>query len=147
MAFAGGPWNNYVMHSIATVVGELRESPGERGLVWGNGGYVTKHAFGVYGTEPPPDGFRFEYPQDEIDALPRRDVAEGDDATGRAGIEAYTVMFDRDGNAEFAIASCLLDDGRRAWATSGHGDVTAALLEGEWVGRRVVLGDGGELHV
>jgi acetyl-CoA C-acetyltransferase len=147
MAFAGGPWNNYVMHSIATVVAELRESPGERGLVWGNGGYVTKHAFGVYGTEPPPEGFRFEYPQDEIDALPHRAVAEGDDATGRAEIEAYTVMFDRDGNAELAIATCLLDDGRRAWATSDHVDVTAALLEGEWVGRRVVLGDGGELRV
>jgi acetyl-CoA C-acetyltransferase len=147
MAFAGGPWNNYVMHSIATIVRELRESPGERGLVWGNGGYVTKHAFGIYSTEPPPDGFRFEYPQDEIDALPRRAVAEGDDATGPAAIESYTVMFDRDGNAELAIATCLLGDGRRAWATSGHGDVTAALTEGEWVGRRVVLGAGGELRV
>ena len=65
----------------------------------------------------------------------------------RPTIEAYTVMFDRDGNAEVAIATCLLDDGRRAWATSGHADVTAALLEGEWVGRRVVLGNGGELRV
>ena len=147
MAFAGGPWNNYVMHSIATVVGELRESPGERGLVWGNGGYVTKHAFGIYGTEPPAGGFRFEYPQDEIDALPRREVVDGNEATGPAEIEAYTVMFDRDGNAELAIATCLLGDGRRAWATSGHVDVTTALLEGEWVGRRVVLGEGGELRV
>ena len=147
MAFAGGPWNNYVMHAIATVVGELRESPGERGLVWGNGGYVTKHSFGVYGTEPPPDGFRYEYPQDEIDALPRREVAEGNAATGPADVEAYTVMFDRDGNAELAIAACLLGDGRRAWATSGHRDVTAAMTDGEWVGRRVVLGENGELRV
>ena len=29
--FAGGPWNNYVMHAIATVVGDLREQPGESG--------------------------------------------------------------------------------------------------------------------
>ena len=50
MTFAGGPWNNYVMHAIATVVTELRERPGEFGLVWGNGGYATKHAFGVYST-------------------------------------------------------------------------------------------------
>src|SRR5262249_6662844 len=47
LAFAGGPWNNYVMHSIATVVSELREQPGAKGLVWANGGYCTKHAFGV----------------------------------------------------------------------------------------------------
>lgn len=147
MAFAGGPWNNYVMHSIATVVSELRTSPGARGLVWANGGYVTKHAFGVYSTEPPRDGFRSASPQAEIDALPRRDVAAGDEALGPADIEAYTVMFDRDGNPELAIAACLLPDGRRAWATSGGADVMAAFLDGEWVGRRVTLGEGGRLHV
>ena len=48
LAFAGGPWNNYVMHSIATVVREFRERPQSKGLVWANGGYCTKHAFGVY---------------------------------------------------------------------------------------------------
>ena len=31
LPFAGGPWNNYVMHAIATVVGDLREQPGEHG--------------------------------------------------------------------------------------------------------------------
>ena len=36
------------MHAIATVVDDLREQPGEHGLVWANGGYATKHAFGVY---------------------------------------------------------------------------------------------------
>ena len=53
LSFAGGPWNNYVMHAIATMVADLRGQPGERGLVWANGGYVTKHSFGVYSTEPP----------------------------------------------------------------------------------------------
>ena len=76
LPFAGGPWNNYVMHAIATVVDDLREQPGENGLVWANGGYATKHAFGVYGTEPPAGGFRHAYPQDEIDALPRRELAD-----------------------------------------------------------------------
>jgi acetyl-CoA C-acetyltransferase len=146
LSFAGGPWNNYVMHAIATVVNELRERQGELGLVWANGGYVTKHAFGVYGTHPPGE-FRHEYAQDEIDALPRRDVAEGEDASGPADIEAYTVMFDRDGAPEQAIASCLRHDGRRAWALSGETDVTTALLDGEWVGRHVTVGSGGELRL
>ena len=70
LSFAGGPWNNYVMHAIATVVGELVDS-GALGLVWANGGYVTKHSFGVYGTQPPPSGFRHAEPQAEIDAGPR----------------------------------------------------------------------------
>ena len=31
LPFAGGPWNNYVMHAIATVVDDLRERPGRAG--------------------------------------------------------------------------------------------------------------------
>ena len=58
LSFAGGPWNNYVMHAIATMVGDLRAAPGELGLVWANGGYATKHSFGIYSTGPPSSGFR-----------------------------------------------------------------------------------------
>ena len=63
------------MHAIATMVADLRQQPGELGLVWANGGYVTKHSFGVYSTNPPDHGFRHADPQDEIDALPRRVLA------------------------------------------------------------------------
>ncbi|MET0578368.1 MAG: acetyl-CoA acetyltransferase [Ilumatobacteraceae bacterium] len=147
LAFAGGPWNNYVMHAIATVVGDLRDRPGEHGLVWANGGYATKHAFGVYGTEPPAAGYRHADPQAAIDALPWRDLAVADDALGPVTIEAYTVMHDRDGTPEQAIATCLLPDGRRAWATSGRPDVLGALLDGEWVGYPATIGAESELHV
>jgi acetyl-CoA C-acetyltransferase len=146
LSFAGGPWNNYVMHAIATVVGDLRERPGERGLVWGNGGLATKHSFGVYSTEPPNVPFRHAEPQDQIDALPMRALATASEAAGRATVEAYTVMFDRDGRPERSIAACLLDDGRRAWGTSISPDVTAAMCDGEWVGRSVDLDASGDLH-
>ena len=147
MAFAGGPWNNYVMHAIATMVSRLRERLGELGLVWGNGGYVTKHSFGVYGNEPPAGGFRLGLPQAEIDALPRRALATPAEAAGAATVEAYTVMFDRAQQPELAIASCLLADGRRAWATSTAADVSAAMTDGEWVGVEVSLGSDAVLHV
>ena len=49
---------------------------GSLGLVTANGGYLTKHAFGVYSTEPPPQAWRHARPQDEVDALPRRELAE-----------------------------------------------------------------------
>ena len=147
LAFAGGPWNNYVMHAIATVVTDLREQPGEHGLVWANGGYATKHAFGIYGTEPPAAGFRHDDPQAQIDALPSRRLASPEEAAGPATIEAFTVMHDRDGAPEQAIATCLLADGRRAWGLSSDGDVTGALVEGEWVGTAVTLSPAGDLHV
>ena len=75
LSFAGGPWNNYVMHAVATVMADLRDRPGAKGLVWANGGYVTKHSFGVYATEPAPKGFRHASPQDEVDAGPARGFA------------------------------------------------------------------------
>ena len=146
MTFAGGPWNNYVMHAIATVVDDLRERPGEYGLVWANGGFVTKHAFGVYSTVPV-DEFRYDKPQPEIDALPRRELAGTADAAGAVTVEAYTVMFDREGSPERSIAACLLADGRRAWGTSEAADVTAAMCDGEWVGRSVDLDADGEIRL
>ncbi len=119
--------------------------PGELGLVWANGGYATKHSFGVYSTEPPVNGFRHERPQDEIDALPRRELAGCVEAAGPATIEAYTVMHTRDGEPETAIAACLLADGRRAWATSTEPELALAMCSGEWVDRRVQLTDAGVL--
>ena len=147
LPFAGGPWNNYVMHAIATVVTDLREQPGEYGLVWANGGYATKHAFGVYSAQPPSGAFRHSKPQDEIDALPRRELALPADATGSATIEAYTVMFSRDGAPEQPIASCLLADGRRAWGTSTDLELAAAMCDGEWVGRTIELDAVGTLQI
>jgi acetyl-CoA C-acetyltransferase len=147
LPFAGGPWNNYVMHAIATTMNDLRQGDGAFGLVWANGGYTTKHAFGVYSTTPPANGFHHGYPQAEIDAMPRRELAEIADAAGAATIEAYTVMHSREGEPELAIAACLLDDGRRAWGTSSAGDTAASMCDGEWVGRAVVLGEDGSLNL
>lgn len=147
LPFAGGPWNNYVMHAIATVVNDLRARPGQRGLVWANGGFTTKHAFGVYSTEPPADGFKHDDSfQRELDGSPRRDLAAPADAAGPATVEAYSVMHDRDGNPETAYAACLLADGRRAWGVSTDGALGVAMCDDEWVGRAVTLGADGTLH-
>lgn len=146
LAFAGGPWNNYVMHAIATMVGDLRRQPGELGLVWANGGYATKHAFGIYSTEPPRRGFRHDSPQTAIDSLPRRELAPAAEAAGASTIEAYTVMHTREGEPETAIATCLLADGRRAWGTSADTGLAAAMCTGEWVDARVHLDEAGVIR-
>jgi len=146
LSFAGGPWNNYVMHAIATAMMRLRESRDDHALIWANGGYATKHAFGVYATIPPPNGFRHESPQAAIDALPARQLATGDDAHGAATIEAYTVMHDRGGEPERLIAAALLADGRRAWVNVADATVARDFVIDEQVGRRVVLRRSGELE-
>ena len=147
LPFAGGPWNNYVMHAISTVASELRDGVGKTGLVWANGGYTTKHAFGVYSTEPPSSGFKYDYPQDQIDAMPRRSLASPVDAAGDVTVEAYSVMHDRDGNPERSIISCLLDDGRRAWGETADIATGRDMCTNEWVGKRVRLDTSGNLLV
>ena len=145
LQFGGGPWNNYVMHAIATVAGELRSGVGSTGLVWANGGYTTKHAFGVYATTPPKNGFAYDYPQDQIDALPRRSLASPADAAGEMTIEGYSVMHDREGNPERSIASCILADGRRAWADTTDVGIGRDMCINEWVGRTVRADESGTL--
>jgi acetyl-CoA C-acetyltransferase len=147
LSFAGGPFNNYVMHAIATTMTTLREKPQETGLVWANGGYATKHSFGVYATTPPLHGFRHESPQSEVDSLPRREVATAIDAQGPATVEAYSVMHDRDGAAEKVRASVLLADGRRAWATSDNTQLGTDMCDNEWVGKTVTLDETGAISV
>ena len=147
LSFAGGPWNNYVMHAIATMMNDLRAAPGANGFVWANGGLATKHAFGVYSTRPPAAGFRLATPQSEVDSLPRRRLAEGSDAAGQVTIEAYTVIHDRGGRPETAFAACLLADGRRAWGSSNDVALAAAMCDGEWVGRSATLDEEGALRI
>ena len=147
LPFAGGPWNNYVMHAIATVMNDVRNAPGELGLVWANGGYTTKHAFGIYSTTPPKGGFKHQYPQDEIDAMPRRDIATPEEARGKATLEAYSVMHGRDGAPEIIHAACLLADGRRAWGESADKVLGREMCAAEFVGRAVELDANGVFHV
>jgi acetyl-CoA C-acetyltransferase len=52
LPFFGGPGNNYSMHGIAETVSEMRERPGQFGLVGANGGIMSKYSAGVYSTEP-----------------------------------------------------------------------------------------------
>ena len=114
LTFAGGPWNNYVTHSIATMAEQLVAQPGKRGFITANGGYLTKHSFGVYGTEPPAHEFRWEDVQSEVDAEPTR--AELVDWSGDGTVETWTTPFDRDGKPEKAFLAVRTPDDARVLA-------------------------------
>jgi acetyl-CoA C-acetyltransferase len=113
MRFSGGPWNNYAMHGLATMVDVLRADPGALGLCSANGGYLSKLSLGVYSATPPEDSFRVVSAQAEVDAGPHRAVDDAPDGWGT--VESYTVMHDRAGDATEGILACLMPDGRRAW--------------------------------
>ncbi len=133
LSFAGGPWNDYVSHSIATMVEVLRGDAGAVGLVTANGGYLTKHAFGVYSTTPPPSGrFATRDCQAEVDDVGSVELVT--DHEGAVRIEGATVMHDRDGAPEKAFVATRTPDRRRAWATSVDPAVMALITDDEPVG-------------
>lgn len=144
MTFAGGPWNNYTMHGIATMAGVLRGDPGSVGLCTANGGYLTKHSFGVYSTAPPAAGaFRWRSTQAAVNAMPSRQLDAAPD--GPAEIETYTVMHRRDGEPEKGLAALRMPDGRRAWGVSTDGPTMVAMTMEEMVGRKSHVAPDGAL--
>ncbi|MCU1449991.1 MAG: acetyl-CoA acetyltransferase [Acidimicrobiales bacterium] len=146
LSFAGGPGNDYVMHSMAAMVDVLRADPGSKGLVTALGWYATKHAIGVYSTEPPPSGaFRHAHPQADVDALPRRDSVA--DHEGDVTIESYTVMHERDGSPAIGLVACLLPDGRRTWANTTEPGLMKTMTLEEFCGRPARLHDSGHIEV
>jgi acetyl-CoA C-acetyltransferase len=149
LPYFGGPANNYSMHAIATTIDRLRARPGSIGLVSALGWYLTKHAIGVYGSRPPDRPYApvaSTTLQPALDATPSPPLAIG--AGGRATIETYTVLHDRDGSPMRGVVVVRLDDGRRALAnTSGERTVLDALLAQEAIGLRGTLRTDGETNV
>lgn len=144
LTFAGGPLNNYVTHSIATMVEVLRNDAGSLGLVSANGGMLTKHALGLYSTEPPARDYAAVNVQEAVDQVPVTAVAE--DHTGDVTVEAYTVMHNADGIEE-ALCALKTDDGARTWGRVT--DVVAAehMMAEEAIGRAGHLDASGTLQL
>ncbi len=150
LPYFGGPGNNYVTHSIAQMMDEVRKRPGSKGLVTANGNYVTKQSAGIYSTEPPAKPFAPKDPaiyQAEIDRDRGPAVAEA--ASGPATIETYTVMHERKGPA-YAILFGRLADGRRFIAnTPEDKGLLQEMVERDFLGAegRVSHSDGRNVFV
>lgn len=151
LPYFGGPGNNYTTHSIATLTDLLREgstgtggastggpagagSP-TLGLATGLGWFVTKHALGLYGTGPPPGGFRrgdTTADQAAIDASATEVALELESRTATpATVIAATVIRDHHGAATGAPVIARLLDGRHVAAAPADTDVLSALSEAD----------------
>ncbi|HTF33644.1 MAG TPA: acetyl-CoA acetyltransferase [Myxococcota bacterium] len=141
LPYAGGPGNNYTLHAVAAMVERLREVPGRRGLVTGNGWYLTKHSACVLASAPRPQAAAkaaFAPPDEAAPTAPKvRQPELAEAASGPAAVETYTVTYDREGAPERGIVVGRLLDGRRFLA---HTPGERALLEDfaahEGVGRK-----------
>lgn len=134
LAFAGAPLNFAAGQALVAMVHALRSDPGGRGLVQGNGGHATKHAFGLYSTTPPPTPHAVH----DLGAFGTPRPAAAPDHRGRGTILGATVEFDQ-GDPARAVAVVEYDDGSRSWANSHDPDVMAAICQRETVGDAVTV--------
>jgi acetyl-CoA C-acetyltransferase len=117
LPYFGGPGNNYSLHAVATMVDRLRHQGGT-GLVTALGWYLTKHAAGVYGADPPPRGWRLGDTADAQAAIDVSAVEIVDDPSGPAVVLASTVASGRHGEITAAPVIARLADGRHVAAAA-----------------------------
>jgi len=139
----GGPGNNYVTHAIAEMTQRLRGRPGANGLVFGNGYFLTKHAFGVYSTEPPATPYARIDPagyQREIDALPSPPFDTAPE--GEGVIEAFTILFDKGAPRAAPLFGRLDGSDARFIATITDPDMLSEMIDQPVIGRRIAVSAG-----
>jgi acetyl-CoA C-acetyltransferase len=129
LPYFGGPGSNYSTHSITALTDRLRGSGNRLGLATGLGWYVTKHALGLYGSSPPPGGFRradTEKAQATIDASALEAALGVEEATAAETVGA-TVVRDADGVPTAAPMIVALPDGRRMAVGAADEETVAAV--------------------
>ncbi|MCE9522715.1 MAG: acetyl-CoA acetyltransferase [Alphaproteobacteria bacterium] len=148
LPYFGGAGNNYVMHSIVTMMEKVRAKPGSFGMVTANGWYVTKHALGIYSTTPVKGSWKREDPktyQRDIDGMAHPQIEARPE--GEGVVETYTVMHDR-GGPKMGIVIGRLSDGKRFLAHTPSDPATLSdLMEREMLGRRGLVTPGDKTNL
>ncbi len=142
LAYHGGPGSNTMTHALATLVGALRDDPGSLGLASGVGMHMTKHAFGIWSTDPG-TGQAVGSPADAAQRMPAPEVPVAESYDGPATVATYTVVHGRDGDATHAVVVCDIPGGRCYAHLDDAGALDRAEAE-ELVGAPVAItaGDG-----
>jgi acetyl-CoA C-acetyltransferase len=116
LTFFGAPLNAYMTHAACAMVRRLRG--GDRlGLLYGQGGFVTKHHALVVSKTPPQDALAQETSvQGEADRNKRAVPEFVTEASGKGKVESFTVLYGRGGNAEHGVVMLRTADDRRTLA-------------------------------
>lgn len=129
MTFFGGPFGNYVLHTKAQMVEELRARPGSTAAIGSVGGYFAHFSYGIFSSDPgEAQAPLFEDLSDAYAALPRRSSVGRFE--GRAEVESYTVAVDAEGPVQ-TILTGITDAGARVWGRSTDRVLMDALLADE----------------
>src|SRR3954451_3627246 len=126
LTFFGAPLNTYMTHAACATVRRVRDGA-KLGLLYGQGGFVTKHHALVVSKVPPREALAQETSvQAEADRR-RGEVPEFvTEAGGQGEVETFTVIYGRNGDAEHGVVMLRTPDNKRTLARVPAGD-TATL--------------------
>jgi acetyl-CoA C-acetyltransferase len=122
LTFFGAPLNTYMTHAACAMVRKLR-SDAKLGLLYGQGGFVTKHHALVLSRQAPQQALSQDTSvQKEADrhrqAVPEF-VAE---AKGTGSVESFTVIYGRGGEVQHGVVMLRTSENTRALARVPAGD-------------------------
>ncbi len=143
LTFFGGPGNNYMTHAISAMVRALRAG-GRRGLLYGNGEFLTKHQGLVLSRMPPREMPRNLDLQAAVDANYGQVPPLLDSYAGICTIETFSVNYGTHGQPDRAAVIARTPRGERFVARVDGIDpgTLEALVSGEdHVGRTALAFD------
>src|SRR5260221_13703294 len=103
LTFFGAPLNTYMTHAACAMVRKLRSGP-KLGLLYGQGGFVTKHHAMVLSRQPPPHALA-----QDTSVQAEADRAKGavpefvTEASGKGNAESFTVIYKGEGEVEHGV--------------------------------------------
>ena len=143
LTFFGAPLNTYMTHAACAMVRKLRNGA-KLGLLYGQGGFVTKHHGLVLSRQPAKDALAQDTSvQAEAD---RRKGAVPEfvtEACGKGSVESFTVIYGRGGDVEHGVVMLRTEANARALARvpANDGATLAHLLNMD----RTPVGSVGEI--
>ena len=116
LTFFGAPLNTYMTHAACAMVRKLRER-GKLGLLYGQGGFVTKHHGVVLSREAPKQAL-----SQDTSVQAEADRAKGavpefvTEASGKGKAESFTVIYKGKGEVEHGVVMLRTEQDARALA-------------------------------
>jgi acetyl-CoA C-acetyltransferase len=129
LTFFGAPLNTYMTHAACAMVRRLREGA-SLGLLYGQGGFVTKHHALIVSRQAPREPLaQHTSVQHEADRHRGPAPVFVTDASGRATVESFTAIYGRDNAVEHGVVMLRTSDNARTLArVPAHDGQTLAHL-------------------
>jgi acetyl-CoA C-acetyltransferase len=116
LTFFGAPLNTYMTHAACAIVRKMRDGA-KLGLLYGQGGFVTKHHGLVLSRQPPREALAQETSVQAVADRAKRAVPDFvTEAKGKGKVESFTVIYGRGGDAEHGVVMLRTEDDTRTLA-------------------------------